>query len=145
MEAIAKAKAAAIAGGAPGGRGEGSSTADAGEDSLCRLPDPLGRYAGLIAQNNLRNTVVVSPVVHDGKGELIKPHEYRTKLTTGDVVMIECQLKLWTIGPNRCETASPDDKIGSRRYHVMLKSMKLLPNASITATSLKTMSDKKGK
>ncbi|KAG1894380.1 uncharacterized protein F5891DRAFT_1195361 [Suillus fuscotomentosus] len=148
MQSPSKARAAAMAGGSPGGGGDGSSSTNdaAGEDSLARLPDPLGRYAGLMAQNNLRNTVVVSPAVRNGQGLLIKPHEYRTKLATGDVVMVECQLKLWTIGPSKRDNALPEDKVGSRRYQVMLKSMKVLPDASITASAFqKSASDKKGK
>jgi hypothetical protein len=39
----------------------------------------------------------------------------------------------WNIGPNKRDNAPPEEKNGSRRYQVMMKSMKLLPDASITA------------
>lgn len=40
----------------------------------------------------------------------------------------------------------PDDRTGSRRYQVMLKSIKVLPNMSITAKTLSNYrSDTKGK
>jgi hypothetical protein len=61
---------------------------------LSELPDPLGRYASLITQYNLRDATNVAPNVWDGNGNLIHPHEYNTKLTTGNVVFVECQLKL---------------------------------------------------
>lgn len=64
------------------------------DDLLSGLPDPLGRYAGLITQYHLRDAVVVAPAVYAGNGALIKPAEYGTKLTNGDPVMVECQLKL---------------------------------------------------
>jgi hypothetical protein len=63
-------------------------------DLLSYLPDPLGRYAGLITQFGLQQTQVVAPNICDGSGNLIRPREYRTKLATGEVVMVECQLKL---------------------------------------------------
>lgn len=145
MQSPSKAKAAAMAGGSPGG-GEGSSTAANRDDLLSGLPDPLGRYAGLITQYNLHNAVVVPPAVRDGNGVVIKPSEYGSKLVHRSVVMVECLLKLWNIGPNRRETAHDDDKSGSRRYQVMLKSLKVLPDASITAnTANDFMSDMKGK
>lgn len=61
---------------------------------LSDLPDPLGRYASLITQYNLRDATVVAPNIRDGNGVLIRPQEYNTKLATGDVVIVECQLKL---------------------------------------------------
>jgi hypothetical protein len=52
----------------------------------------------------------------------------------------------WTIAPNRRENALPEDRNGSRRYQVMLKSMKLLPDTSITATEFNNYwTDAKGK
>lgn len=66
-----------------------------GDDLLSGLPDPLGRYAGLITQYHLQDATVVSPTVRAGNGVLIKPSEYGTKLTNGDTVMVECQLKLY--------------------------------------------------
>lgn len=39
----------------------------------------------------------------------------------------------WNIGPNKRDNAPPEEKNGARRYQVMMKSMKLLPDASITA------------
>ncbi|KAG2126862.1 uncharacterized protein EDB93DRAFT_1257383 [Suillus bovinus] len=65
-------------------------------------------------------------------------------LVTGDVVMVECQLKLWTISGRR--DGNPEERNGTRRYQVMLKEMMLLPNASITAKTLEDyMGDAKGK
>ncbi|KAG1717885.1 hypothetical protein EDD22DRAFT_964304 [Suillus occidentalis] len=126
------AKGADYPSGSPGG-GEGSSALANRDDLLSGLPDPLGRYSGLITQYNLQDAVVVAPAVRSGNGLLIKPAEYGTKLTNGDPVMVECQLKLWNIGPNKRDNAPPEEKNGARRYQVMLKSMKLLPDASITA------------
>lgn len=61
---------------------------------LSDLPDPLGRYAAVISQYNLRESTITPPNIQNGHGVLIGPHEYGTKLATGDVVMVECQLKL---------------------------------------------------
>ncbi|KAG1800746.1 uncharacterized protein HD556DRAFT_1304762 [Suillus plorans] len=136
MQSPSKAKAAVMAGGPPGGGGEGSSTAANRDDLLSALPDPLGQYAGLIMQHNLQNAVVVPP----------NPSKYASNLTSGDVTMFECQLKLWNIAPNRRDNAPQDDRNGSKWYQVMLKSMKLLPDTSITASTVNdSTSNKKGK
>lgn len=58
---------------------------------LLELPDPLGRYASLITQYNLREATVVAPNVREGDGNFIRPHEYNTKLATSNVVLVECQ------------------------------------------------------
>ncbi|KAG1772159.1 hypothetical protein EDD22DRAFT_842525 [Suillus occidentalis] len=131
-KAKAKAKAVMMPGGSPGGS-EGSS-------ALAH---------SLITQYHLEDALVVAPSVRAGNGVLIKPAEYGTKLTNGDHVMVECQVNCtytlfviayvddmdssWNIGPNKRENAPPEEKHGSRRYQVMLKSMKLLPDAAITA------------
>lgn len=48
--------------------------------------------------------------------------------------------------PNRRDTGPSEDKNGSRRYQVMLKSMKVLPDASITPeTFANYWTDVKGK
>jgi hypothetical protein len=65
-----------------------------GRQRLSDLPDPLGRYAVVISQYNLRECTIQSPNVRNGHGVLIGPHEYGSKLATGDVVMVECMLKL---------------------------------------------------
>jgi hypothetical protein len=55
-------------------------------------------------------------------------------------------LNRWTIAPDKRDNARQDDKNGSRRYQVMLKSMKLLPDASITAADFISQSKEiKGK
>ncbi|KAG1762614.1 hypothetical protein EV702DRAFT_1206340 [Suillus placidus] len=145
MRSPCKAKAAAMGGGSPGG-GQSSVQGVPAQALLSDLPDPLGRYSSLITQFNLHEATVVAPNIRDGRGDLIHPQEYNTKLATGDVVVVECQLKLWTIAPNRRDTAPSDDKNGSRRYQVMLKSMKLLPDTSITpATFANYWTDVKGK
>lgn len=52
----------------------------------------------------------------------------------------------WTIASNRRDNGPTDDKNGSRRYQVMLKSMKLMPDASVSkATFNGYFSDVKGK
>jgi hypothetical protein len=61
---------------------------------LSDLPDPLGRYSSLITQYNLRDATVVAPNIRDGGGNLIRPQEYNMKIATGDVVVVECLLKL---------------------------------------------------
>ncbi|KAG1734445.1 uncharacterized protein EDB91DRAFT_1337905 [Suillus paluster] len=145
MQSPSKARAAAMAGAPPGGA-KSSTTTLQEHPPLSDLPDPLGRYASLITQYNLREATVVAPNIRDGDGHLIRPHEYNTKLATGDMVFVECQLKLWTIAPNRRENALPEDRNGSRRYQVMLKSMKVLPDASITAAEFANYwTDAKGK
>ncbi|KAG1775892.1 hypothetical protein EV702DRAFT_1198798 [Suillus placidus] len=126
MRSPCKAKAAAMGGGSPGG-GQSSVQGVPAQALLSDLPDPLGRYSSLITQFNLHEATVVAPNIRD-------------------VVVVECQLKLWTITPNRRDTAPSDDKNGSRRYQVMLKSMKLLPDTSITpATFANYWTDVKGK
>ncbi|KAG2148136.1 uncharacterized protein EDB93DRAFT_1103805 [Suillus bovinus] len=64
---------------------------------------------------------------------LIGPHEYCSKIKTGDVVLLECQLKLWTISPSKQENSAHEDKNRSRCYQVMLKSMKLMPDAGVSS------------
>ncbi|KAG2122385.1 hypothetical protein BD769DRAFT_1670767 [Suillus cothurnatus] len=71
MQSPFKAKAAAMAGGPPGDEGGGSSTVGNRDDLLAALPDPLGQYAGLIAQYRLQNTVVVAPAVRDGNSAIM--------------------------------------------------------------------------
>jgi len=66
----------------------------AGTRRLSDLPDPLGHYAAVISEYGLQECTVIAPNIRNGQGDLIEPHEYRTKLKTGDVVMLECQLKL---------------------------------------------------
>lgn len=99
----------AMAGGSPGG-GLPSSSAGGGKDKrhmdiceadawtdhahLSELPDPLSCYAALIMQYNLCDATVVAPNIRDGAGKVIRPDEYNTKLVTGNVVMVECLLKL---------------------------------------------------
>ncbi|KAG1767209.1 hypothetical protein EDD22DRAFT_950110 [Suillus occidentalis] len=107
-----------------------------GDNLLSGLPDPLGCYSGLITQYHLQDAIIMPPTVCVGNGVLIKPAEYGTKLTNGDPVMVECQLKLWNIGPNKRENTPAEEKNRLRCYQVMLKSLKLLPDASITAKTL---------
>jgi hypothetical protein len=64
------------------------------KDLLSYLPDPLGHYAGLITQFRLQQMKVVAPNICNGSRNLIQPGEYRTKLATGDIIMVKCQLKL---------------------------------------------------
>jgi hypothetical protein len=61
---------------------------------LSDLPDPLGCYASLIRQYTLHHMIVVAPNMCDGEGTIICPQEYNTKIATGTVVVVECQLKL---------------------------------------------------
>ncbi|KAG1876997.1 hypothetical protein C8R48DRAFT_768562 [Suillus tomentosus] len=146
MQSPSKAKAAASAGSPPSGDPVPTTTLEPGTLRLSDLPDPLGRYAAVITQYGLQECTVIAPNVRDGHGVLIGPHEYRSKLKTGDVVMLECQLKLWTISPSRREGGPGEDRNGSRRYQVMLKSMQLLPDARVTpATFANYFSDVKGK
>ncbi|KAG2125251.1 hypothetical protein BD769DRAFT_1668981 [Suillus cothurnatus] len=123
MQSPSKAKATTMAGGPPGG-GTLSAAATPLHPLLSDLPDPLGCYASLIRQYNLHYTIVVALNICDGEGTIIRSQEYNTKIATGTVVVVECQLKLWTIAPNRRDNAQAKDKNGSRRYQVMLKSMK---------------------
>ncbi|KAG1790811.1 uncharacterized protein HD556DRAFT_680119 [Suillus plorans] len=125
-----------MASGGFGDYAEGSTQID-GHRRLSDLPDPLERYVGLIKQFNLRDTKVVAPDVRDRQGNVILPEDYEEKLHTGDVVTVEVYLKLWDIRPHNKgdKGAHLDNKNGSRVYHVMLKSMQVLPDASITATT----------
>ncbi|KAG1887494.1 uncharacterized protein F5891DRAFT_988195 [Suillus fuscotomentosus] len=108
------------------------------EDNLLSdLPNPLGWYAGLVTQYNLQCSKVDALIICDIHGDLIHPQEYRMKLVTGDIGMVECQLKL---------DGNPEERNGMRRYQVMLKEMKVLPDASITAKMFNDyMGDAKGK
>ncbi|KAG2142126.1 hypothetical protein BD769DRAFT_1662256 [Suillus cothurnatus] len=145
MQSPSKAKAAAMAGGPPGGSASPGTNAE-GPPRLSDLPDPLGRYAAVISQYSLWECTIAAPNIRDGRGALIGPQEYRTKLKTGDVVMVECYLKLWSIAPSRRENCPPEEKNGSRRYQVMLKSMKLLPDEGGRQTTFSSyFSDVKGK
>jgi hypothetical protein len=52
----------------------------------------------------------------------------------------------WSIAPSRRENCPPEEKNGSRRYQVMLKSMKLLPDEGGRQTTFSSyFSDVKGK
>jgi len=91
-----------MAGGPPGGSASPAANADvgyyhatlSGPPRLSDLPDPLGWYAAVISQYSLWECTIAAPNICDGRGALIGPHEYGTKLKTRDVVMVECYLKL---------------------------------------------------
>ncbi|KAI6022305.1 hypothetical protein BKA83DRAFT_4126027 [Pisolithus microcarpus] len=71
------------------------------------LPDPHGRYAGLLKMySGLTNAKVTTPDI---------------KISDGDIVEVEVILKLWSIQPN--PRGNPN---GSRIYQTILQSMKLL-------------------
>lgn len=107
------------------------------------LPDPDGRYAGLLnAHPDLAESQVVSPDIRDRQGILITPGEYDSRFMHEDYVEVEVFLKLWNIQP----TTRSNNQNGSRIYQMILKSMKLLPYHSYTqAKLLKAISPSKGK
>ncbi|KAH7921156.1 hypothetical protein BV22DRAFT_1132522 [Leucogyrophana mollusca] len=107
----------------------GASTSATSKNSITQLPDPQGRYAGVIAQLGLGSAKVNPPDVRDGMGALIHPRNYPDALPDGAVVDVEVFLKLWNIRGSG-DMASRDPH-GSRIYQVMLKSMKILPDYTL--------------
>ncbi|KIK34072.1 hypothetical protein CY34DRAFT_110420 [Suillus luteus UH-Slu-Lm8-n1] len=95
---VSKAKAAVMTVGPPGGGRSSARSTNTAPDGLqlADLPDPLGRYAVLITQYSLQECSVVASNICDGQGRIIGPHQYGSQLATGDVVMVECQLKFVT-------------------------------------------------
>lgn len=57
-------------------------------------PRPLGTVRGFVIQYNLQQTKAEAPASWDSHGVVIRLEEYKTKLATGDIVMVECQLQL---------------------------------------------------
>ncbi|KAI6025293.1 hypothetical protein PISMIDRAFT_9532 [Pisolithus microcarpus 441] len=101
--------------------------------ALHQLPDPDGRYVGLLNSHpDLADAQVVSPDVRDRHGVLIAPGEYDTKILQDDYVEAEVILKLWNIQPS----TRSNNQNGSRIYQLILKSMKLLPYHSYTQANL---------
>lgn len=62
---------------------------------IADLPDPNGRYEGLIKSNpELAAAKVVIPDIRDRQGVLITPGEYDSKIQDGDYIEVEVFLKL---------------------------------------------------
>jgi hypothetical protein len=62
------------------------------------MPDPRQLYPTIFQKNYLKRTwedhLVNAPNIRNNDGQLIMPHEYRTNLKNGDVVMMTVYLKL---------------------------------------------------
>ncbi|KAI6004332.1 hypothetical protein EDC04DRAFT_2611660 [Pisolithus marmoratus] len=86
------------------------------------LPDPHGRYAGLLkTYGELTEAKVTTPDVCDRQGLPITPAKYDSKISDGDIVKVEVILKLW------CIQLNPRGNVnGSHTYQAILQSMKLL-------------------
>ncbi|KAI6038046.1 hypothetical protein EDC04DRAFT_2698632 [Pisolithus marmoratus] len=102
------------------------------------LPDPHGRYVGLLkTYGALAATKVTIPDVRDRQGVLITPAEYHNKISDGDIVEVEVILKLWSIPPN--PKGNPN---GSRVYQTILCSLKLLPFHAYSQENVFSATDK---
>ncbi|KIK80933.1 hypothetical protein PAXRUDRAFT_763809 [Paxillus rubicundulus Ve08.2h10] len=139
-----KARATSQAGsssGIQGGRKAG------GQWKISDLKDPQGRYARLLNSHpTLHDTSVITPNVQDGKGVLIPPGEYASKLHDGDIVKVEIILKLWNIKANKSGNNSfTHDANGSRVYQLVLKNMTLLPAERYTQPTMIKVPNFKGK
>ena len=58
------------------------------------LPDPEGRYDGLVKAFSLSGVTVNPPDVRDRDGRVIAPGEYATKVMDGDIVEVVVVPKL---------------------------------------------------
>ncbi|KAF8838831.1 hypothetical protein BDN67DRAFT_982265 [Paxillus ammoniavirescens] len=127
--------------GVQGGRKAG------GQWKISNLKDPQGRYAGLLNSHPaLHDASVISPNVRDGKGVLIPPGEYASKLHDSDIVEVEIILKLWNIKANKSGNDSfARDANGSQVYQLVLKNMTLLPAERYTQPAMIKAPDFKGK
>ena len=68
------------------------------------MPDPDGRYAGLINErSDLADVKVVSPDVRDGLGVLVTPGEYDEKIKHDEYVEVEVYLKLYVHSHLHCQ------------------------------------------
>ncbi|KAG2340444.1 hypothetical protein BDR05DRAFT_1002619 [Suillus weaverae] len=132
LGATAKSNAEGSNGGPPASETPPVKPLPGGTQRLSDLPDPLGHYSALILQYNLQECTVVAPNIHDGHGML-----------SCWSVSSSCE---WTISLSRRPNCPPEDRNSSRRYQVMLKLMKLLPDTKVTEeTFIGYFSDVKGK
>ncbi|KAF8833585.1 hypothetical protein BDN67DRAFT_1006308 [Paxillus ammoniavirescens] len=120
------------------------SRAEIGKSSILMSPS---RYAGLLNSHPaLHDASVISPNVQDGKGVLILPGEYASKLHDGDIVEVQIILKLWSIKANKSGNDSfARDANGSRVYQLVLKNMTLLPAEQYTQPAMIKAPNFKGK
>ena len=69
----------------------------AGVMYLDDLPDPEGRYDGLVKAFSLTGVTVNTPDVRDHDGRLIAPGEYSTKIKDGAIVEVEVRPKFFLL------------------------------------------------
>lgn len=66
--------------------------------SIAKMPDPNQIYASMFQNTDLRTTLtnsfLIVPNIRDGDGQLIMPYNYRSKLTSESIVIVNAYLKL---------------------------------------------------
>ena len=72
---------------------------DLNEYRMNKMHDPYDIYPNIFKnthlENSWRNMLVNIPDVRDEDGKLIMPHEYRSKMKDGTIVMVNGYLKLY--------------------------------------------------
>ncbi|KAF9779875.1 hypothetical protein BJ322DRAFT_1113194 [Thelephora terrestris] len=61
------------------------------------IPDPLGRYRGLKANNAYRRYEMVVPPVFEANGRRVHPSQYKTSIPEGTVIAIRGSMKMYNI------------------------------------------------
>ncbi|KAG6375669.1 hypothetical protein JVT61DRAFT_3242 [Boletus reticuloceps] len=96
-----------------------TNTQDSHTLRISQLPDPQGRYAGLLsAHANLSEAKVIAPDVFDSQGKYLSPADYEARCKDGQYVEVEVLLRI---------TNGNNNNNDSRVYQLVLTQMKLLP------------------